>query len=176
MQWHWQGIHLKGRRVRTAPDFVVYDRLEVRAFDERESEILLDLHFSGKLGRYYVRKLTLEAFDELDEVSGARLREIPLHALSRESLEQGGVVELDSGEIFSPSDLAARAAEITKDGPSGDGAMLATARAYRYAQILQRSPAKAVQEALSLTAPTATLWIRRARTLGLLGDFGDSDG
>ena len=54
--------------------------------------------------------------------------------------------------------------------------MLATARVYRYAQILQKSPAKAVQEDLGLTAPTATLWIRRARMLGLLGEYGASDG
>mgnify|MGYP001580482981 FL=1 len=53
--------------------------------------------------------------------------------------------------------------------------MLAVARIYRYAEILQQSPAKAVQNVLGLTAPTATLWIRRARGRGLLGDYGDAD-
>ena len=33
-----------------------------------------------------------------------------------------------------------------------------------------------VQATLGLTAPTATLWIRRARAQGLLGNHGDSDG
>lgn len=176
MAWRWQGIQLKGAQVPTAPDFRVYEHLGVSGFDDRENEILLDLRFSDSLGRYYIDRLTLNACDETDEITSARLREIPVLALARDSLAEGGVVEFSQGGIFDLQSIADAAPEIVQAGPSSDEAMLATARAYRYAQILQRSPAKAVQGTLGLTAPTATLWIRRARSLGLLGDYGDSDG
>ena len=176
MTWRWQGIQLKGAQVSTAPDFRVYERLEVTGFDDMENEILLDLRFSESLGRYYIGQLTLKAFDESEEITGARLREIPVLALSRDSLDGGGVVEFSDGGIFDTQAVADAASDIISGGPSSDEAMLATARVYRYAQIMQRSPAKAVQATLGLTAPTATLWIRRARAQGLLGNYGDADG
>lgn len=176
MKWRWQGINLTGKQVATAPDFLVYNQLEITGFDERENEFSLGIRFSGTTGRYFVEQLTIRAVDEDEEITGARIREIPLLALSRAALREGGVVELDSGGIFDLRHVADAASEIVAGGPSSDEAMLATARVYRFAQILQRSPAKTVQETLGLTAPTATLWIRRARGLGLLGAYGDSNG
>lgn len=176
MTWRWQGIQLNGAQVPTAPDFRVYEHLGVSGFDGRENEILLDLRFSDSLGRYYIDRLTLSACGDSDEITSARLREIPVLALARDSLAEGGVVEFSQGGIFDLDTVANAARDIVQGGPSSEEAMLATARVYRYAQILQRSPAKAVQNTLGLTAPTATLWIRRARSLGLLGEYGESDG
>ncbi|MGF3057104.1 hypothetical protein [Microbacterium sp. YY-01] len=174
MDWRWLSVKLRGERVKTAPDFVVYDHLLVVGYDDRENKFQLELRFSESEGRYYVRQISLRAASEKDEITGARLRELPLLKLSRNALAEGYLVELQSGGIFDPQTVSDAADSIVAGGPSSDEAMLATARIYRYSQILQRRPAKAVQNALGLTAPTATLWIRRARSLGLLGDYGES--
>lgn len=175
-QWRWQGINLTGKQVTTAPDFLVYDQIDVTGFDDRENQFTLGLRFNQAARRYLVQRLTIELVDHDDEITGARLREIPLLALSRDALSEGGAIEFASGGIFDPESVRAAASEIVAGGPSSEEAMLATARVYCYAQIMQRAPAKAVQETLGLTAPTATLWIRRARALGLLGPVGDANG
>lgn len=176
MNWRWQGINLTGKRISTSPDFIVYDQIEVTGFDDQENEFTLGLRFREGEGRYAIQRISIEVVDESEEISGAWLRELPVLALTRDALAEGQIVELSVGGLFDPAAVAAAAQHIVAGGPSSQEAMLATARAYRYAQILQQSPAKAVQEVLGLTAPTATLWIRRARMLGLLGESAEADG
>ncbi|KJQ54158.1 hypothetical protein [Microbacterium sp. SA39] len=176
MEWRWQGINLTGKRVATAPDFTIYDRIEVTGFDDRENEFTLRLSYRESEARYVVQGIQIDVADAEEEITGAWLRDLPVLALSRAALREGGVVEFQAGGVFMPDVVEAAAQEIRSGGPSSEEAMLATARVYRYAQIMQQSPAKAVQRTLGLTAPTATLWIRRARSLGLLGESVESDG
>lgn len=176
MNWRWQGINLTGTRISTSPDFIVYDQIEVTGFDEEENEFTLGLCYREAEGRYVIQRMSIEIVEGDDEITGAWLRELPMLALSRGALAEGKVVELSSGGLFDPAVVAAASESIVAGGPSSQEAMLATARTYRYAQILQQPPAKAVQEVLGLTAPTATLWIRRARTLGMLGESTQTDG
>lgn len=173
--WQWQGVHLLGRRIATAPDFVVNERLEVRGYNG-DDLVSLNLQFSDTTGRYFVDRFTLSVSGESNEITSARIRDVPVLSLTRAALREGAVVEFRDGGLFDIRAVEAAAADLTAGGPSSDEAMLATARTYRYAVILQQSPAKLVQEVLGLTAPTATLWIRRARALGLLGTYGGADG
>lgn len=176
VNWRWQGVQLSDTKVPTAPDFVVSESLQVAGYDDDDSQIDLQLRFSPDLGRYFVEGVSLSVAGDEREITSARIRDIPLLRLTRDALHEGGVVEYAAGGIFDPQAVRDAAPQLVEGGPSSEEAMLATARVYRYAQILQKSPAKAVQEDLGLTAPTATLWIRRARMLGLLGEYGASDG
>jgi len=171
----WGGGGLTGDEVPTAPDFLVRRDVEVYGIDtESGAKFTLNAIYDDTMGRYYLHALSVEAAGPASEVTGAALRELKVQSLLRDALADMVEIELQGGGFFDVRDVAAARDEITSAGPSSREAMLAVSRVYRAAQIASARPAKAVQDVLALTQPTATLWIRRARELGLLGSFSEA--
>ncbi|MFN3948666.1 hypothetical protein [Microbacterium sp.] len=177
MTWVWKPLAYSGGHIHTEPDLVVWREIAAVGEDPLDgSTIRLQVRYGDKLGRYYIAGFALGDLGESNEVTGARLRDMPILSHLRDALDGYAEVMLSTGDSFDPLQVSAARSEIIDGGPSSREAMLATARVYRYAQILNLSPAFAVQTTLGLTAPTATLWIRRARSQGLLGTYGQTDG
>lgn len=171
----WSGGGLFGREIETLPDFVVMESASAEGADDEEGlRVSLSASFDEALGRYYIESITVSAESSAHELTGAVMRDLPLHTYLREALLDLVEIRLQgSGEVFSLEDVRRDREAIVAGGPSSWETLRAVARVYRAAEILGLRPAKAVQDHLGLTAPTATLWIRRARDIGLIrGDDG----
>lgn len=171
----WGGGWVGGENVPTAPDFVVRRDIQAYGTDaDTETYFTLDAVFDESVGRYYLKEFSARAAGPSTEITGAALRNIKVQSLLRDAISGMVQIEFEGGGHFDVENIAAARDEITSAGPSSSEAMLAVARVYRAAQIASERPAKAVQDVLGLTQPTATLWIRRARDLGLLGTYSEA--
>ena len=124
--------------------------------------------FSSFLGRYRAARVSVEAEGDPFEVGGSTLRAIRINEVLQEGLAQVVEFRLESGERWPFPLDASLASYVVKSGPSSTAAMEWVSRIYRLAQAVRMRPAKAVQDQLGLTVPTASVWIRRARDRGYL--------
>lgn len=156
--------------VSVLPDlrFPRYAAIDVTKDERSELDVSLGLVFDPQEFRYVVDTMTVNRRNQWSEVNGAALRTIPVQEYVR-SLQWAGRIE-PSGETVPNPFPPERAEEIKRNGPSDPNSLLWLARIYVVANALSRPPGKAVQEALDMPAPTASVWIRRARDRGLIPD------
>ncbi|WP_376918014.1 hypothetical protein [Agromyces tardus] len=157
----------------SAPDLRVHAEVELYVDDPAiDARITLQASYDLAAGRYVIDSVTAARADGGEEVNGAMLRDLRLQEYVRDGLTALGAVELEGSGAFRLEDVVARRADIVAAGPSDPDTLRWVARIYRAAEIVSARPAKAVQDALGLTQPTATVWIRRARDRRLIFPFG----
>ena len=158
------------------PDLVLPREAQITVTDEPEldMDLTIDVEYDEKLHRYVARRVEARARDG-QEIKGAHLRTIRVQQYVQEGLSGAITISRkDGAEMEFPiADSLAR--ELTAEGPSSQRTMLYLARIYRMAEIMNLPPAKEVQTQLHLTAPTASVWIRRARDRGLLPQHGQDE-
>ncbi|AVT37398.1 hypothetical protein [Plantactinospora sp. BB1] len=111
--------------------------------------------YDADSGRYVTRRVVVEA-DDGQEVTGERLRELPVARLLRLAT-QGAVAPY----------LAQHPADMGKAGPTTE-TLQQVARVYRLALLSGDAPTQAVAEWLAVPRSTAGRWVTRARDRGLL--------
>jgi hypothetical protein len=126
-----------------------------------ELERLYSLDFEAvyEQGRYVVNQLTIRRREDGPPVTTEGIREIPVHALLRVTLERYLAT-------LEPLELSERAR--AGGGPSEQD-LRAVAIVYQVAYATGAAPTRTVMERLSLPRSTAGRWIRMARERGLLG-------
>jgi hypothetical protein len=116
--------------------------------------------------QYTVDNLTAYRRGPEASVDGVALRTIPVQDLLQD-LEW--TIGIQGTEETMPTQLPQGLVdEIKKSGPSNLDSLRWLARVYVSAHAFRRPPAKAVQHQLQMPAPTASVWIRRARDRGLI--------
>jgi hypothetical protein len=120
--------------------------------------------------KYVAARVTVGARDGGADITSAALRSVRVQELLQEGLGAAVDFQLPDGSRWPfplDTDLASF---INKSGPSSFAAMEWVSRIYRPARAMNLRPAKAVQDQLRLSVPTASVWIRRARDRGFLPD------
>lgn len=162
--------------VETLPDlrFPRYAAIDVTNDPRSALDVSLRLVFDEKAGQYLVDTLIAHRRDRQSHVDGTSLRTIPVQEFMREL--EWGVKIIGSGETL-PNPLPQEIIdEVRSLGPGSIEALRWVARVYAAAHALWQPPAKAVQAQLQMPAPTASVWIRRARDRGLIQDtFGQAE-
>lgn len=128
----------------------------------------MTLVFDESAAQYVVDGLTVHRRTPEISVDGVTLRSLAVQEMIGEM--NMAVPIVGAGEEMPevlPDDLVA---SIKKAGPSDIESLRWLARVYVRAYAFRRPPAKAVQEQLKMPAPTASVWIRRARDRGLFPD------
>lgn len=130
--------------------------------------ISLRLEYSEQSGRFEIASFGIDRHDEDYEISGAFLRTVQVHAITKfalaDALPSWGHVILQLGQ----DRASAEARGLPQVKASDESALLLTAMVYRIAEISGENPVKTVAESLGLKLRTATNWIQRARNAGLM--------
>lgn len=123
-------------------------------------DVRMTVHYSEHRRRYVVDVAEVVARDG-GEVSNMTLRRLTIQDYLRRGLE--GLPTMPS--VRPSVEEGERLREL---GPSSAEALAAVAQVYALAEAFNLQPAKQVQEAFGMPAPTASTWIRRARDLRFL--------
>lgn len=156
--------------VRLEPDMLGPREVFVESRNERDSHLDVEMHmvFNSEFRQYFANWIRVQRREESDSVSGAGIRSIRVQDYVQSGLQDVRWIDSKTGEDIPttlPDDLVER---IKLLGPSNPETMRWVARIHQRAFATSQRPAKAVQEQLQLTAPTASVWIRRARDTGIL--------
>jgi hypothetical protein len=159
------------------PDLVLPREVQISVEDEPEldMDLTIDVEYDDKLQRYVARRVEARARDG-QEIRGANLRAVRVQQYVQEGLNGAVTVSRKDGRELEFPIAEDLARELIAAGPSNQRTMLYVARIYRMAEIMNLPPAREIQTQLHLTAPTASVWIRRARDRGLLPQPGEGDG
>lgn len=152
--------------------FPRFARIEVR--DDARSPVDLDiaLVFDVSAARYMVDTLTVYRRRAGEQVDGTALRGVPIQEFIRQMTWGARIVGTDQ-TIRIPLRREV-VDEVKSRGPSDRESLLWLARVYAVSHAISQPPAKTVQSVFDMPAPTASVWIRRARDRGLLPDTVDS--
>jgi hypothetical protein len=144
--------------LRPLPRWVTID-----VFDEPDIEFALEIKavLDAAEIRYVADTLRVKrASTASPEITNAALRPLRLHEYMRRGLLQVLPHLRDLGDGVQQV--------ATEYGSNSRQTLTAVAEVFLAAQILNEPPAKAVQSAFKISAPTASAWIRRARDLRFL--------
>lgn len=154
--------------VQVLPDleFARYSAVDVHTDSSGSVDVTMMVVFDEVAARYMVDSLTAYRRGPSASVDGASLRTIPVQELLQ--LLEWNVRISGTGESM-PTELPRDLVQSIKAaGPSDPDSLRWLARVYVAAHAFHRPPAKAVQQQLDMPAPTASVWIRRARDRGLI--------
>lgn len=157
-----------------SPDLVFPKYLD--AYVVNESELDVDLRisavFDADLERYVVDRLEARRKVPGGDINGTSIRALRvqdyLRTAVRNALRVGQVRERSPMFNMEFELRAEDAPSIRQLGPSSEEALTWVARIYKFAVAVSDPPARAVQEQLGISVPTASVWIRRARDRGIL--------
>lgn len=167
MAWAWREIQLGEPLVDTAPDFLVPATVAAAGKDARTSTgVRFDLRYDAVQGRFAVAEIAISRPED-EEVSSVVLRTLKVQMVLQDLLSAAAFVFLANGSPYSPEPASAPSGRAI-GGVSG-AELLAVARVYRHAEILNRRPKLAVERIFAMPPATASRWVRRARDSGLLG-------
>ncbi|MBK4347238.1 hypothetical protein [Lacisediminihabitans changchengi] len=164
-------------KVSALPDLVFprYVRIEVEDEPGTSVDFVLLAVFDLAAHRYVVDSIEVRRRAPGDDVNAVALRSVRVQEFLRRGLMDaiGTAESVETADGYMPPTLSEkRAAEIRFAGPSDLATLTWVARFYARAEALSMQPARAVQESIGIPAPTASVWIRRARDRGLLSPLG----
>ena len=148
--------------------------LELRSEDAaalepgQEIRVTFRLEYSESKGCFEVAAFGIDRLDADLEVSGAFLRTVRVHAITKLGIL--AAVPEWAFQLAQLRNLRERGGlrSFPEFAPSDDDALLLTALIYRIAEISGENPALAVAESIGLKQRTATNWIQRARGAGYM--------
>lgn len=152
-------------------EFPRYAAVTVKDDPRVDFDLEMFLAFNANQRRYEVDELKVSRRSPLDQLTGTALRTIPVAELMRSLNWVARIAE--SGERMPaklPPELVAR---LKREGPSSNETLMWVGRVYVAASAVAQSSGLAVQESFGIAAPTAAVWIRRARDRGFIPDISE---